>query len=431
MKKITLFCLLFGAFVAGAWSQRSDGALDEIVVIVNQQAITALDLQRRERFLQLQIKRNNQPMPSAQELSAVVLERAVLETLMLQQAVAQGLMPTDEAVQQSITDAALQTGLDLKQFLARVEQTGVSQAEYLADYKTDMAISQVREKAAANRVKVTEADVERFLKDPQSGLKQEYATQVLFLAKTEGASAEERVAQRAQAQALLNKAQATASGADFSALQAQLQAQLGNTSQAKHVVDVGFSTLDKMPQLFSDALEGMLMGGTSDVLESSAGYYVLRLSAKRSVLPQVQQTKVRHILLRVASPAEEASVTEQAKRLRDRLVLNTDLFPSLAKQFGQDASAKTGGDLGWAMPGDMVPEFEQAMDGLKVGELGAPLRSPFGWHILQVQERKMGELPQEKIRARARTLLRVRKQDEVLSDWLEQLKAQAYIEYKR
>ncbi len=411
-------------------AQTSGQALDQVVVVVNKQVITALDLQRRERFLAAQIKLNNQPMPDAQILSNAVLERAVMETLMLQQASAQGLIPSDEMVQQTIVDNALQSGLDLNRFISRIEQSGVSAAEYATDLKNDMALASVREKTLQSRLKITDAEVDRFLKSSDSGIKQEYQAQALFVSKSDGASAQDNTLRREQAMGLLASAKSIKTSAAFAALQNGVpNSAIG--SLIKHTVDVGYSTLDKLPELYSSALENMTVGEVSNLLESSAGYYILRLSAKRSLNPQVQQTKVRHILLRVPNPSDDDVVFEQIKRLYDRLTLNIDLFPALARQFGQDGSAPQGGDLGWALPGDMVPEFERMMDVLNVGEMALPLRTQFGWHLLQVLERKTSDLPQDRLRARARDLLRARKQDDALTEWLDQLKAQAYIEYKR
>jgi peptidyl-prolyl cis-trans isomerase SurA len=421
---------LLTLFAAPIAAQTNGQDLDQVVVVVNKQVITALDLQRRERFLTAQIKRNNQAMPDAQTLSNAVLERAVMETLMLQQAGVQGLIPSDDIVQQTIADNALQSGLDLNRFISRIEQSGVSAAEYAADLKNDMALTSVREKALQSKLKITDAEVDRFLKSADSGIKQEYQVQALFVAKADGAGSQVNTQRREQAMSLLAAAKNVANNAAFAALQNSL-ANTAATSNVKHTVDLGYSTLDKLPELYSNAVENMAVGETSSLLESSAGYYIVRLSAKRTLNPQVQQTKVRHLLLRVPNPSDEAVVLDQIKRLHDRLTLNIDLFPTLARQFGQDGSASVGGDLGWAMPGDMVPEFERMMDVLKEGEMALPLRTQFGWHLLQVLERKTSDLPQDRLRARARNLLRARKQDDALTDWLDQLKSQAYIEYKR
>jgi peptidyl-prolyl cis-trans isomerase SurA len=421
---------LLAVFATPIAAQTNGQDLDQIVVVVNKQVITALDLQRRERFLTAQIKRNNQAMPDAQTLSNAVLERAVMETLMLQQAGVQGLIPSDDMVQQTIADNALQSGLDLNRFISRIEQSGVSAAEYTADLKNDMALTSVREKALQSKLKITDAEVDRFLKSADSGIKQEYQVQALFVAKADGASSQVNAQRREQAMSLLAAAKNVANNAAFAALQNSV-ANTAAASNVKHTVDLGYSALDKLPELYSNAVENMAVGETSSLLESSAGYYIVRLSAKRTINPQVQQTKVRHLLLRVPNPSDEAAVLDQIKRLHDRLTLNIDLFPTLARQFGQDGSASVGGDLGWAMPGDMVPEFERMMDVLKEGEMALPLRTQFGWHLLQVIERKTSDLPQDRLRARAKNLLRARKQDDALTDWLDQLKSQAYIEYKR
>jgi peptidyl-prolyl cis-trans isomerase SurA len=270
--------------------------------------------------------------------------------------------------------------------------------------------------------------VDRFLREEQSGISQEFAVQTLFLPKLESDSTAQTSARRSQATVLLGNAKAAQTPEAFAGLQNTVVDAIG-----KHQVNTPFRTLDKFPEIFSAAIENMAVGAVSPLLESSAGFYVLRLANKRTVLPQVSQTKARHILLRVEgdNPEVDDAARQTIKKLHDRLTLNIDLFPAIAKEFSQDGSAAKGGDLGWALPGDMVTEFERVMDVLKEGEMALPLRSQFGWHIVQVLERKAGDLPKERLRAQARNVLRTRKQDEALGEWLEQLKAQAYIEYKR
>lgn len=401
--------------------------LDGIVAVVNGQVISTLDLQRRERFLSAQISRSQQAMPTPQALRAAVLERAVFEALMLQLAAKQGLVPNAAAVQQAINENAQQSGLSYAQFTARIQESGTSLEEYSADLKNEIAISNARDRALASKTKISEAEIDRFLREAESGVEQEVLLQVLFVPKQDSDDAQNAV-RRSEAQALRTSATKASSDDAFVALQKTVTYPVG-----AHQVNLGYRTADKLPQLYASALETMAVGTLSPLLESSAGFYVLRLANKRLLLPQVNQTRARHILIRPSAANQEADdVAQQTiKQLHDRLTLNIDLFPALAKQFSQDGSAAKGGDLGWSLPGDMVPEFERLMEVLKEGEMGLPLRSQFGWHIVQVLERKSTELPKERLRAQARNVLRLRKQDEATGEWLEQLKAQAYIEYKR
>jgi peptidyl-prolyl cis-trans isomerase SurA len=419
-------CILLAAIFASPQSAAQTRALDEVAVVVNGQAISTLDLQRRERFLRAQLQRSNQPAPNPVELSQAILERAIFETLMLQSASKQGLVPSDSAVQQAIADNAMQSGLELNQFLSAIERSGISTEEYTFDFKNELAMAAVRERAMLSKLKISDAEVERFLRDAQSGIRQEYQPLVLRVTKTEGASSTELANRRAQAQALHAAAISAPNNESFAALQPRITDNIGSAE-----VNLGFNTLDKLPELYSNALENMNAGEVSPLLESSAGFYIIRLANKRMQLPQVQQTKARHILLRVENAAAEERVKSSIKSLHDRLTLNIDFFPELAKSFSQDGSSSKGGELGWSMAGDMVPEFERVMDSLKPGEMGLPLRSQFGWHIVQVLERKTTDIPQERLRGQARNVLRTRKQDEALSDWLDQMKAQAYIEYKQ
>jgi peptidyl-prolyl cis-trans isomerase SurA len=403
-------------------------ALDAIVVVVNGQAISSLELKRREAYLVGQLQRNKQAIPSQQALTEAVLERSIFELLMVQSAAKQGLTPSDAMVQQAIADNAFQSGLTLNQFIARVEQSGSSFADYTIDLKNEMAMASARERSLSTKSKVTELEIDRFLRDSQSGVTQEYAVQALFLPKSESDSASQAASRRAQAQAMLLSANSVQTDEAFS----DIQKTMGNT-ETKQEVNLGFRALNKFPELYSTAIEEMSVGAVSPLLESSAGFYILRLTNKRTILPQVNMIKARHILIRVEgdSGAAEEAAKQTIKKLHDRLTLNINLFPELAKEFSQDGSAASGGDLGWTLPGDMVPEFERVMEVLKEGEMGLPLRTQFGWHIVQVLERKAGDLPKERLRAQARNVIKARKQDEALGEWLDQLKAQAYIEYKR
>lgn len=417
--------------------------LDAIAVVVNGQALTQLDLERKKQFFLATLKSNNQAGPDDATLSSVMVERAVMETLLLQAAAKQGLTPSAALVQQAIADNALQAGLDVEQYIQRVEQAGISADDYRASVANDIAISNVRDRNMGSKITVTDNEIERFLREPQSGIAQEYSASVLFIDKPEGASEAELSQRSALAQSLRAQALQIRDAQAFSALQAQVnnltqtQGLRSNQGQGQaqnqttqHVVDLGFKTLDKLPELYSVALEKMSTGQTAPLLESSAGFYILRLVNKRTVLPKVSQTMARHILLRTDKEADEKKIETQIKSLYDRIVINPDSFAALAQEYSQDGSASKGGELGWALPGDMVPEFERVMDSLKPGELALPLRSQFGWHIVQVLDRKMADLPMERLRARAKQAVRARKQEQAMGEWLDQLRAQAYIEYK-
>ena len=401
--------------------------LDAIVVVVNGQAISSLDLKRREQLLLSQLKRANQVIPTEQELSSVLLERVVFETLMLQSGAKQGLIPNESAVQQVFSDNALQSGLNIREYTARIEQSGTMITDHMKDLKNEMTLANVRERALASKLKVSDTEIDRFLREVNSGISQELALQVIFYPKFEFENSAQIQARSAKAKELHRQAKLSKTDDAFAVLQAKIIDPIGN-----HAVNLGFRTLDTLPELFSSAAETMAVGEVSSLLESSAGFYIVRLANKRTILPQVAHTKVRHILIRAdsANSVTDEDARQSIKKLHDRLTLNIDLFPALAKQFSQDGSASQGGDLGWVLNGDMVSEFERVMDVLKAGEMALPIRTQFGWHILQVLERKTADLPKERLRAQARNVIKNRKQEEALNEWLDSLKAQAYIEYK-
>jgi peptidyl-prolyl cis-trans isomerase SurA len=194
---------------------------------------------------------------------------------------------------------------------------------------------------------------------------------------------------------------------------------------------VGWRTANRIPSVFAKPLEHMRPGEISPILRSPAGFHILRLADRRGAgaLPkQMQQTHVRHILIKTNELVSEAEARHKLEVLRDRLVHGGD-FAELARLNSNDLSASKGGDIGWVLPGDTVPEFQHAMDALKPGEISQPVQSSFGFHLIQVLERKVEDLSPERRRAAARQVLRERKADEFYQDWLRQLRDRTYVEY--
>ncbi len=405
----------------------SNVSLASIAAVVNGQAVTHFDLDRRMTLLKQQLSRSADKVPADDaQLRAAVLERLVLETLMLQTAKQQRLIPSDDTVNQAILDNAAQLGLDKEAFLAKVEQSGLTSEQYATDLKNDIAMSSVRSKNLVQRTKISESAIDRFLSDPESGVTIEYTPLALLLPKPDGVvlDAATLAQLKASAQALRVKALNARTAEAFIALQPALP------KASVHKVAVGQRALDKFPDLISKEIEGMTVGTVSNVLENAAGFYIVRLQNKQTVLPKVSQTLVRHILLGVADAKSETEVRRKVTDLHNKLTLNIDLFSSFAKTFSEDGSATAGGDLGWVFPNDLVPGFERVMDSLQPKEMAFPVRTQFGWHIIQVLDRKTVEIPLVRLRNQARNILREQQQKQALTDWLEQLKAQAYIEYR-
>jgi peptidyl-prolyl cis-trans isomerase SurA len=400
--------------------------LGKIAVIVNNQAISNIDIAQRIQILKEQFNETDKNPINESELETAVTERLIYERLMLQTAQAQNLMPSESVVEQAINNNATQSGLSKNDFLDRVVASGMSINQYTEEIKRDIAINAAREKNVAQRIQISEADIDRFLDSPESGITVEYTPLILFIPKPEGVNPEsaEFIALKRKADTLHKETVDVKKAADFLKLQPTL------SKENPHIVEPGARTLDKLPNLFAQALKTMAVGDTSDVLESSAGFFIVRLQNKETKLPKVSQTLVRHILLSVPNLKAETTAREKIADLHNKLTLNPNLFAELAKNFSDDGSATKGGDLGWVFPRDLVPEFERVMDSLKPNEIALPLRSQFGWHIVQVLDRKSVDMPLIRLRNQARIILREQRQQQSLIEWLEGLKAQAYIEYK-
>jgi peptidyl-prolyl cis-trans isomerase SurA len=214
-------------------------------------------------------------------------------------------------------------------------------------------------------------------------------------------------------------------GANF----AQVSATFSDAPDALQGGSLGWRASGRLPALFLDAIEKLQPGEVSDILRSPNGFHIVKLLEKRgrAAAAGVQQSKVRHILTRAREGLSESETRERLQRLRERIAGGAD-FAELARVHSEDASATKGGDLGWVAPGDTVPEFERAMNALATGEVSAPVQTPFGWHLIQVQERRSDELSEDRKKLAARQSIRARKGDEAYSDWLRQTRDRAFVE---
>jgi peptidyl-prolyl cis-trans isomerase SurA len=221
-------------------------------------------------------------------------------------------------------------------------------------------------------------------------------------------------------------------GADF----ARLAASFSNASEALQGGELGWRNIDRLPTLFVEAVKGVKVGDIAPVVRSPNGFHILKVLGRRSAVEgrlaggPVQQTRVRHILLRVSDVTPEPEVKRRLEEFKARIENGQVEFGTLARLHSLDPSGSRGGDLGWVYPGDTVPEFERAMNALKIGQISVPVQSPFGWHLIQVNERRTEAASTERARQQARQALRDRKSDEAYQDWLRQLRDRTYVEYR-
>ena len=415
-----------------AVAARTDPVLvDRVVAIVNQEVITARELESRTRSILARLKGQNVRLPSADELQRQVLERMIIDRAAVQAAREAGIRIDDAVIDRAVTRIAADQKLSVAQLRQRIEGEGLSFATFRQEIASEIAISRLREREIESRIQVSEAEIDNFLTEQSqgAGAPTEYDIAQILVRLPEGAAPELVERLRLRAEGIAREAR---SGVDFG----RLAANLSDGTDAIIGGSLGFRTADRLPPLFVQAVEPLAPGEVAPVVRSPAGFHILKLNNRKQGGPSkalggpVKQTRVRHILVRIDEINPEPAVVRRLTEIRERLEAGTVTFADMARQYSKDGSASSGGDIGWVYAGDTVPEFERAMDELQPGQIGGPVRTPFGYHLIQVVERRTDEASPERVRAAARAALRERKSAEAYQEWLTQLRARAYVDLR-
>lgn len=424
-----LSSLLLMAAVAGpafAADRPAPIEADRIVAQVGDDVITLHELRVRLDSAVSQLKRQGTPLPPQDVLERQMLERMITDLVQTQSAKENGIRIDDAMLDQAIVRIAGNNKMNVGEFRKALEKDGIVFSSFREEIRGEMLISQLRERDVDSRIKVSEGEVDNYLAGAgASGAAQEEADVSHILLRTpEGSSPEQTEKLRAKAEQILARLKR---GEDFG----QIAAAYSDAPDALQGGHIGYRTLDRLPALFAEAIGHLKAGELSGVLRSPNGFHIIRLLDKRggAAVPQVQQTRARHILIKVSELVSENDARQKLDALRERLAHGGD-FAELARLYSQDGSAAKGGDLGWLYPADTVPEFEKAMDALKIGQISEPIRSPFGWHLIEVQERRVQDMSDERRRMAAKGALRARKSDESYQDWIRQLRDRAYVEIR-
>jgi peptidyl-prolyl cis-trans isomerase SurA len=337
-----------------------------------------------------------------------------------------GVRVDDLQVDRTMQLIAENNKLTLADFRRTLEREGVSFDRFREDIRNEIVISRLREREVDSKIQIGESEIDNFLQELQAGdAGTQFDLSHILVRVPESASPEQVDARLKRAQEALAKARG---GADF----AQLAVSYSDAPDALKGGGMGWRERDRLPELFSDALVKLKPGEVSDVLRSPAGFHIVRLNDRRGGGGSfmVEQTRARHILARVSELVSETEARRKITVLRQRIAEGAN-FAELARLNSDDtASAQRGGELGWTVPGDLVPEFERAMNALKIGELSQPVRSPFGYHIIQAEERRTADLSADRKRIEARRVLRDRRADEAYQEWLRQLRDRSYVDYR-
>jgi peptidyl-prolyl cis-trans isomerase SurA len=398
--------------------------VDRIVAVVNDQVITQNDLNERVALIVRQFQRQGGQLPPADVLSRQILERMINDLVQVQLAKETGIRVDDATLDRTIERIAQENKLSVRDFRLALERDGIKYPRFREDIRNEILVARLREREVENAVVVTDAEIEtelaREARDKTADTEFRLA-HILVLVPPQ-ASPEQIEARRVRALQALSELRR---GTDF----AKVAATYSDAPDAMQGGSLGWRPAGRLPTLFLDALERMQAGDVSDILRSPNGFHMVKLLEKRGKAAPagVQQANVRHILLRAREGLSESEARERLRRLRERIVAGAD-FAEIAKVHSEDASAQKGGDLGWVAPGDTVPEFERAMNALKEGEVSEPIQTPFGWHLVQVVQRRSDELSDDRKKAAARQAIRARKADEAYQDWLRQIRDRAFVE---
>jgi peptidyl-prolyl cis-trans isomerase SurA len=422
---LLLACTAFGSIPLTA--QAADVVkIDRIVAIVDQTVVTEQELDGRMRTIIAQLKKQGTDLPEESVLRKQVLERLITDALQLQYAAQTGVKVEDSQLDKTVERIAEQNQMSLTEFAQALAKDGISMQKFKADIRSEITISRLRDREVDSRVNVSESEIDNFLTTQAASNENQdefEIAHILIRTPEEGATEDVQKA-KARADEAIKALQA---GTSF----AKVSASFSDAPNALEGGSLGWKSGAQVPTLFLDALKTMSAGQISPLLRSPNGFHILQLVNKRggSSPLVIEQTHARHILIKLSEVMSEKDGKIKMDAIKQRLD-NGEKFDVLARQFSEDGSASNGGDLGWVNPGDTVPQFEKAMSELKDGQISAPVRSPFGWHIIQVLERRKQDMSKEASRLKARQEIRTRKADEAYQDWIRELRDRAFVEQR-
>lgn len=420
-----------GSAVPQTVKQAEPMRVDSIIAVVNNDVITRNEVRNRMQMIESRLKSRGVTPPPRQQLQRQLLEHLIVERAQLQLAKDAGIRVDDTLLDRALARMAEQNKVTLAEFRKQLESDGISYASFREDFRNEIIMQRLREKEVINKIQISDSEVENYLA-AATGMPQgqeEVRLAHILVRIPENATPEQIAARRARAEEVLRLVR---SGGDFQ----QNAAIYSDSDEALKGGDLGWRSRDRLPEIFSDAVKNLKPGEVSDIVKSANGFHILKLLEKRSSGPaapqaaSIQQTHARHILIKVNEIVTADEARRKLLELKQRLDNKAARFEDLARLFSNDLSASKGGDLGWIYPGDTVPQFERAMNELKVGEISEPVESQFGVHLIQVLERKTDDVSQERQRMAARQAIRERKIEEATEEWLRQVRDRAYVEYR-
>ncbi|MGB5737374.1 MAG: peptidylprolyl isomerase [Thiohalocapsa sp.] len=400
--------------------------LDSIVAVVNNDVIVQSELNTEIDLVLPELNARGTAIPSQAVLQKQVLERLILKRLQLQRATDLGVEVDDETLTSAMTGIAGRNGLSLSQLRETLEAGGLSFDDFREDTRMQILTSRLQQQEVLQNIRVSDAEVDRFLKQEGDSLieRREVRLQHILVALPDSPTSAQLESGRQKIQGLLKRIRGGAAFADVAAANS-------DGRRALEGGDLGWFPMAEVPSLAVEPARTLGKGQVSDPIQSPSGFHLIGVSDIKGDAPEpTSQTNARHILIRTNEVVGDTDAKRRLSQLRLRIVGGDD-FGTLARAHSDDTgSALKGGDLGWVNPGDTVPEFEEEMDKLAPNEISQPFQSPFGWHIVQVLERRKQDTTDELLRLKAQDAIRERKGEEAIELWLRQLRDEAYVDLR-
>ncbi len=421
----TLLALLLASPVALAETEM----LDRVVAIVGDDVVLESELEERTASIKARIAQSGdrQNVPPDDVLRDQILDQLILERLQMEMGRRFGIEVSDQQLDQTIQRIMQTNELTEAQLRADLERQGQTMEGFRDQIRREMWVNQIQQAVVNSRIDVNEQDIESFLAstDGKFATSPNYRLGHILISVPSSASSEEVNELQEEARDIR---QQLVDGADFE----QMAITHSNDANALQGGEIGWRKLEQLPELFADVVARLEEGDVSEPVRSGAGFHILKVHETRSNTgnSMVEQTKARHILVKTSEILSDEAAEQKLSKLRER-VLNGESFEELAREHSEDiGSMLQGGDLGWTMPGQMVPAFDQTMNETDIGEVSKPFKSQFGWHILTVEDRRQQDMSEQMIRNQAANMLRERRFDEELQTWLAEIREEVYVEEK-
>lgn len=417
-----IFCSLMLSFTAAS---SAPVLLDKIVVEINNTIITESELQKRITDIRDQIQARKASVPSRIQLRTKVLDRMVLDALQLEHAAQFGIRLSKVALNHRIEAIAKQNKITVPQLRATLIKDGIDYEDFRQQVERDTIIRQAQKKLVFDKIKITDREIDQFIinQNKSGGSDVSYHLSHILVAVPEEASSEQIQTARARASKALARLR---KGEAFD----KLAVEFSGDQKALEGGDLGWRTASELPSLFVSAVSKLNAGEVSDVLQSPSGFHLVKLHEKKnSKQVIVEETLARHILIKVDELTKDDAAREKLAAIRKQIMAGAD-FAEMARLHSEDTGSKgTGGSLGWAIPGSFVPQFEAVMKSLQKDQISNVFKSPFGWHIIQVLDRRQSDKTNIVVRNKAYQAIQASKADEALELWLRKLRDEAYIKY--